>query len=158
MLFISLCVFWIILNSGLSIEIMLTGLFLCTTVYILSLKILKTSLKDDFAALLLLPEILLYLANLLYEITLSSLYVIKTVLSPKPDIDPELVEFDAGIKGKRAQYFYATSITLTPGTYSVGLRDGVFFVHNLDRRMHHAESSALLRRIKRIEVKLNDRT
>lgn len=156
MLFLSLFIFWIILNAELSFEIMLLGLFLCLAVYILSLKLLKKSLRDDFAELLHLPDFLLYLVHLLYEIILSSLYVIKTILSPVPDIDPGLVEFDGELKKKRTQYFYATSITLTPSTYSVGLRDGVFYVHNLDIRRHHAKNSSLLRRIRRIEEKLYD--
>lgn len=146
------------MNAELSLELMMLGLFLCLAVYIVSLKLLKKSLRSDFADLLMLPEFLLYFVHLIYEIILSSLYVIKVVLSPNLDIDPGLVEFDGELKKKKTQYFYATSITLTPSTYSVGLRDGVFYVHNLDIRRHHAESSGLLRRIRRIEGKLYDRT
>lgn len=158
MLFLALFIFWVILNACLSLEIIILGLALCSAVYILSLKLLKKSLRDDFGLLLLLPDILVYLLVLLYEITLSALFVMKVILSTNPDIDPGLVGFYAGIKDKKAGYFYATSITLTPSTYSVGLKDGVFFVHNLDKRKHHAESSALLSRIKRIEGKYYDRT
>lgn len=156
MLFLSLFIFWIILNAELSFEIMLLGLFLCLAVYILSLKLLRKSLKDDFAELLHLPCFLLYFSLLIYEIILSSLYVIKVVLSPKLNIDPGLVEFEAGLKKKKVQYFYATSITLTPSTYSVGLRDGIFYVHYLDRRRHDHQDCTLREKLKEIEGKLYD--
>lgn len=144
------------MNAELSLELMLLGLFLCLAVYIVSLKLLKKSLRSDFADLLMLPEFLLYFVHLIYEIILSSLYVIKVVLSPKMGIDPGLVEFDAELKEKKTQFFYATSITLTPSTYSVGLRDGVFYVHYLDRRRHSHESCALREKLKGIEGKLYD--
>lgn len=156
MLFLSLFIFWIILNAELNLEIMLLGLFLCLSIYVLTLKLLKKSLKEDFVELIHLPDFLLYFVHLIYEIILSSLYVIKVVLSPKMDIDPGLVEFDAELKKKKTQFFYATSITLTPSTYSVGLRDGVFYVHYLDKRRHSHESCALREKLKGIEGKLYD--
>ena len=52
------------------------------------------------------------------------------------DISPRIIRVRASQQTELAQVIYANSITLTPGTVSVDLRDGEVLVHAL-----HAEAA-----------------
>jgi multicomponent Na+:H+ antiporter subunit E len=53
------------------------------------------------------------------------------VLHPKMPINPRIVEFDSKLESNLAFTTLANSITLTPGTITVDIREGKYFVHAL---------------------------
>ena len=72
-----------------------------------------------------------YSGWLLLEIIKSNLYVAKLILSPSMRISPRVIRVKAGQKSEMGQVLYANSITLTPGTITLDLRDGKILVHAL---------------------------
>jgi multicomponent Na+:H+ antiporter subunit E len=72
-----------------------------------------------------------YLPYLGYQILRSNLEVAYLVLHPRLPISPRLVEFETPLKMEPAQVLLAQSITLTPGTITVDVRNGRFLVHSL---------------------------
>ena len=74
---------------------------------------------------------LFYLPYLLREIVLSNLHVAKTILSPSLPVQPQLVRIDVSQTTALGQVVHANSITLTPGTITLDVRDGSFLVHAL---------------------------
>ncbi|MED5371868.1 MAG: Na+/H+ antiporter subunit E [Myxococcota bacterium] len=76
-------------------------------------------------------RLLLYLPYLFKEILLSNLHVARVILSPKMPIKPQLIRVPCGPKTPLGQTLYANSITLTPGTITLDLRDGSLLVHAL---------------------------
>jgi multicomponent Na+:H+ antiporter subunit E len=74
---------------------------------------------------------LTYLPYLLWEIVLSNLHVAKTILSPSLPVQPQLVRVNVTQKTVLGQVVHANSITLTPGTITLDVRDGSFLVHAL---------------------------
>lgn len=76
-----------------------------------------------------------YLFWLLKEIILSSISVIKIVLSPHIFIRPSIGIVNSKELGNTGSIIYANSITLTPGTLSLKLCDGAILVHALDVSM-----------------------
>jgi len=68
---------------------------------------------------------------LLKEIALANVQIAKLILDPRLPIDPVVVRFDSRLASSLAQVLLANSITLTPGTFTIDVRDGVFTVHAL---------------------------
>ena len=77
----------------------------------------------------LIPRALLYCPWLLVEIIKSNLHVTRLILSPDLPIQPQLVRGPVSQKTDLGQVIYANSITLTPGTITLDLRDGHVLVH-----------------------------
>jgi len=78
----------------------------------------------------LVPRALLYSPWLFKEIFKANVDVAQRVLTPfEPDISPRL--FDTGVtqKSDLGRVIYANSITLTPGTVSIGVRGSYIVVH-----------------------------
>ena len=75
----------------------------------------------------------LYLPWLLVEIVKANLDVAGIVLSKEMPISPRLIRVKASQKSVLGQVIYANSITLTPGTISLDLRDGEILVHALTK-------------------------
>jgi len=74
-----------------------------------------------------------YVPWLLWEIVKANIAVAKIVINPKLPISPRLIRVKASQKTELAQVIYANSITLTPGTVTMDIRDGMVLVHALTR-------------------------
>ena len=102
------------------------------------------------------PRIVLYLPWLFKEIVVSNLAVARVILDPKLPIRPRVLRVKASQESEIAQVIYANSITLTPGTITLDVRDNHLLVHALteesaegllsgemDRRVTRLEGAAL---------------
>lgn len=76
-----------------------------------------------------------YLPWLFYQIILANLHVAKMVLHPRMPIEPAIIQFKTKLKSGISQTTLANSITLTPGTITVDIRDGKYFVHALTKKV-----------------------
>jgi multicomponent Na+:H+ antiporter subunit E len=76
-------------------------------------------------------RLVLYTPWLLWEIVKANLDVAKIILSPSMPISPRLIRVDVKQRTPLGQSLYANSITLTPGTISLDLRDDKILVHAL---------------------------
>lgn len=68
---------------------------------------------------------------LLKEVAVANVQIAKLILDPRLPIDPVVVRFDSRLEASLAHVLLANSITLTPGTFTIDVRDGVFTVHAL---------------------------
>ncbi len=93
-----------------------------------------------------------YLPWLFYQICLANIYVVKVALSPNLDdrIFPHIVKFRTKLKSEMAIATFANSITLTPGTITVHIHDGYFYVHALDISLGDALPGEMEERVARI--------
>lgn len=75
-----------------------------------------------------------YIPWLLYQIVLSNIHVAKVALHPKMKdlIDPHIIKFKTKLKKDLSLVTFANSITLTPGTITILIRDEYYYVHALD--------------------------
>ena len=71
---------------------------------------------------------------LLWQIVIANLEVFKLAFHPNvlEQINPKFITFNSPIKGELAQFIFAQSITLTPGTVTLSINDGVFKVHAIN--------------------------
>jgi multicomponent Na+:H+ antiporter subunit E len=67
-----------------------------------------------------------------WELLKSNLDVAKRVISPKLPINPGIVKVKTKLKTPLGRAFLANSITLTPGTLTVEMRDEYFYIHWID--------------------------
>ncbi|MBN2231486.1 MAG: Na+/H+ antiporter subunit E [Deltaproteobacteria bacterium] len=67
-----------------------------------------------------------------WQIVLSNIHVAKLVLSPRPPINPRIISFPTKLTNDLALVTFANSITLTPGTITLDLINGIFHVHAID--------------------------
>ena len=68
-----------------------------------------------------------------YEIVKANIDVTKQILSPSLPIAPTVFRLKASQRDELGQVIYANSITLTPGTVTMDIHDGVFTVHALHK-------------------------
>ena len=76
-----------------------------------------------------------YIPWLFYQIVLANLHVAYLALSPKMPIDPQIIRFDTKLESDISWVTLANSITLTPGTITMDIGNGEFFIHALDKKV-----------------------
>lgn len=72
---------------------------------------------------------ILYIFVFLWELIKSNLDVAMRVVSPKLKIKPGIVKVKTKLKSPLGRAFLANSITLTPGTLTVEMKDEFFYIH-----------------------------
>lgn len=70
---------------------------------------------------------------LLWQIVVSNLQMAAIVLRPRLDIDPVILRFEFPVDSPLAKTTLGNSITLTPGTYTLRIREREFVVHSINR-------------------------
>ncbi len=80
---------------------------------------------------------LLYVPWLLWEIAVANLHVARVILTPSLPIRPRLLRIRARQETNLGLVIFANSITLTPGTVTLDVRDRTLLVHALTQ--HSAE-------------------
>ena len=127
--------FWILLSGKFDLFHLTLGVLSSGLVALLSSDILMyDSKKNDRLAIAF--RFSCYVPWLLYQIVLSTLHVTFLALHPKMRdmIDPTIVTFKTKLKGDIARVALANSITLTPGTITIRIEDGIFYVHAISRK------------------------
>jgi len=76
-------------------------------------------------------RLLCYLPWLLLALAKANIQVAYTVLHIRMPIDPVLLRFRTTLHSEAAQVTLANSITLTPGTVTIDLKEGEYYVHAL---------------------------
>lgn len=132
-----LCFFalWIVLNGRWTTEIALFGLVFAAIAYAFTWKYMGYSPKVDAALVRRLPSAIRYGVRLLREIVKANLAVAGMILNQDFEPAPQLVQFDAPLMKSRHRVALANSITLTPGTITVDLRENHYLVHALDQSL-----------------------
>ncbi len=127
--------FWILLSGKFDLFHLTLGVLSSGLVSFLSADVLMydTAKNDRLATAF---RFFAYIPWLLYQIVLSTIHVAYLALHPKmlDQIDPTIVTFKTKLKSNIARVALANSITLTPGTITIRIEDGVFYVHAISRK------------------------
>ena len=78
---------------------------------------------------------IVYLPWLIRQIIQSNIHVASLVLRRKMPIDPRIITFKTKLETDISSVTLANSITLTPGTITMDIREGVFYVHALSKKV-----------------------
>ncbi len=86
-------------------------------------------------------RILAYLPWLVKQVVASNMDVAKVILTPKMPVFSHLIRVPASQKTTIGQVIHANTITLTPGTITLDVRDGELLVHALTKSAADPSSS-----------------
>ncbi len=127
-LFVLLFLIWVMLTGSLDTVNLLVGLVLAA---IFAIIFGKNSMV--FGKLRFTPRMfyytVLYLIVFVWELIKSNVNVALLVLSPSLPINPGIVKFKTKLKSPMGRMILANSITLTPGTITIDIKDDTFYIH-----------------------------
>lgn len=150
-----LLVFWFILSGKLTLEIAIFGVLVTCAVYAFACKSLEWSFSRELLLYRLAPRAILYILVLFVEIVKANAAVLPYIFGLRAP-DGVTVEFDSPLSGKTANAVLANSITLTPGTITVSVKDGHFTVHCLAPGFDTGlETSIFVRQLEKMEKTAN---
>lgn len=150
-MYILLFLFWILVNGKINLEITIIGLILCTLVYAFACFFLQFSFKKDLIYCKGLGLLIVYFFLLTVEVVKSNLNII-TLIWSKKEVEPKIRHFNVDLKSRFLRVIFANSITLTPGTISIDLKEDEYVVHALRYEyIDGIENSGLLKLLKKME-------
>lgn len=128
LLFASLLLFWALLNASLTPDVLVTGLFAALIIALLFRNNLAV-----FSELRVTPRALgtavLYFFFFIKELVKANLGVAKIVLAPALPLNPGIVKVRTRLQSRMGRLLLANSITLTPGTLTVDIKDEWLYIH-----------------------------
>lgn len=133
-------VVWLWLNGSLDQDVIWAGLGIVLILTLLFRR--QTAIFADFRfSPRALWATLGYVAFFLNELVKSNLKLAAIVLSPALPLKPGIVKVRTRLKSPMGRLMLANSITLTPGTLSVDLRDEWLYVHCVSMTTVEVESA-----------------
>nr|VFJ53396.1 MAG: multicomponent Na+:H+ antiporter subunit E [Candidatus Kentron sp. FM]VFJ55409.1 MAG: multicomponent Na+:H+ antiporter subunit E [Candidatus Kentron sp. FM]VFK09833.1 MAG: multicomponent Na+:H+ antiporter subunit E [Candidatus Kentron sp. FM] len=127
-LFALLFFFWVLLNGTLAIDVLVVGVLAALVISLLFRD--NLTLFSEFRAT---PRafgaMVRYLVYFFRELLASNIKIAGIVISPSMPIEPAIVKVRTHLKSRMGRLLLANSITLTPGTLSVELKDEWLYVH-----------------------------
>ena len=122
---------WLLLNASLSPVVMVSGLAAA-----LIIAIFFSARHPVFRDMKLNPKAVvyffIYIFVFIFELIKANLDVATRVISPSLPINPGIVEVKTRLKSKIGRLALANSITLTPGTLTVDIKEDSLFIHWID--------------------------
>ena len=154
-MFLLLTLLWIVFNGRFTIEVLLFGVAISGLICFFLVRFFGYSFRKELRALKILPDLIIYIFVLLFEIIKANFTVMKLILFKAREIEPVVVHFHTDLKSRYAKVLLANSITLTPGTITSSMHDDEYYVHCLDKKLGNGISdSVFVRRLKKMEAKL----
>jgi len=128
---IFLMLVWLAFTSTFAIQEVLIGLITSALISFLSIRLFTCCTLSIFHPVKIFYMIK-YLIVFLIALVQSNFDVARRVLTPSLPINPGIVKFKTKLKTNYSKMVLANSITLTPGTLSVDVKDDTFYIHWID--------------------------
>ena len=125
---IFLFLIWMGLTMSLSTQELTTGFIVSFIIALLYVKNYKSSDKFSFNPI----AYIIYLVVFLKNLVLSNWDVARRVIDPKLPINPGIVAIKTNLKKDYKKLMLANSITLTPGTITLDVKDDTLYIHWID--------------------------
>ncbi len=156
-MYLLLLLLWILLNGKFTLEILLFGVVITAAIYWFMCRFLEYDPRGDRTLAKNILPTLHYIGVLFGEIVKSSLAVLHFVLSPRIQIEPQIVVFTVPLKTDFLKTILANSITLTPGTITLQIDGDAFYVHALDYTLAEGiNQSVFLKILQGIEANMEN--
>ena len=134
MTFVMLFGFWVLLSGKYDLFHLALGVGCSLLIAYLTHDLLFANVRIGNARVIAM-RFFAYIPWLLYQIITSNIYVASVVLGPKQRVKPQIIRFKTKLESDISWVTLANSITLTPGTITMDIKDGEFFVHALDKKV-----------------------
>jgi multicomponent Na+:H+ antiporter subunit E len=130
-LWLTLFIIWLIANGTLASDTVIAGLVISAFI-----ALMFAAFSQVYSVVRWSPVViyhyLVYFAVFLVELVKANINVMRLVFSPRINIKPAIVEIKTELKSPIGRLALANSITLTPGTLVVDIKDDSLFVHCID--------------------------
>ncbi|HDP74311.1 MAG TPA: Na+/H+ antiporter subunit D [Bacteroidales bacterium] len=140
-LFVLLFLIWLLLTGTFELTSLVLGV---TIAGLFALNFGKNS--SVFGKFRLTPKVfvysLIYLFVIAWEIVKSNIDVALRVINPKLPINPGIVKIKTRLKSPMGRMILANSITLTPGTLTIDIKDDELYIHWIDVKTLDAEKAS----------------
>ncbi len=127
-LWLTLFIIWMIANATLAYDTVLAGVIICAII-----ALAFSTFARVYSVIRWSPQVLYYYLKYLVvffiELVKANVSVMRLVFSPRINIKPGIVEIKTGLKSPIGRLALANTITLTPGTLVVDIKDDSLFVH-----------------------------
>lgn len=132
--FLILFTFWVIWSGVFDAWHLSLGIISCIFITYISHDLIFEDKKLSTKNIIIAIRFTKYLLWLFYQIVLSNIHIAKLALHPrmKDYIDPHIIRFKTKLRKDFSLVTFANSIILTPGTITVLIREGQYFVHAID--------------------------
>ena len=130
-LFLILILTWWLL-SGYTINLLL-GLGFISVILVVWISKRMDKVDDDTHPISNVFVMFHYFPWLFIEIIKANFDVAIAIISKEKKWDPKLVEIKAGQTSEVGRVIFANSITLTPGTVTIGVEENTFTIHSLTK-------------------------
>ena len=143
---------WIIFNGRITAEITVIGLIISALMFAFICKFMGYHPQKEKIFYLRIFSFCGYLFVLIKEIIKANLTVFRLILTRKETIEPVIVIVHTNLRSEWSKVILANSITLTPGTITVSLRDNELTVHCLDKSLAEGmEDSIFVKMLEKME-------
>ena len=153
MLFLVYLLLWLVFAARFSVEVVVLGIIISAAIYWFAR--IHMGYKPNASLKILLRKVFLgirYILVLVWEAFKANISVLKIVFSRKVDVEQQIIYFRSDLKSDVAQTVLANSITLAPGSVTIALKDGLYYVHFLDSGFSEdIENSIFIRELRNIE-------
>jgi multicomponent Na+:H+ antiporter subunit E len=127
-LWLTLFIIWMIANATLAYDTVLAGVIISAII-----ALAFSAFARVYSVFRWSPQVLYYYLKYLVvffiELVKANVNVMRLVFSPRINIKPGIVEIKTGLKSPIGRLALANTITLTPGTLVVDIKDDSLFVH-----------------------------
>ncbi|MBR5406078.1 MAG: Na+/H+ antiporter subunit E [Lachnospiraceae bacterium] len=134
-MYAALFALWIIFNGRFTPEVAVIGLIVSAVIFLFICRFMDYSIRKEKMFYILIPWMLKYFMILLAEIVKANIKTASIILNPKMVPEPKIVTFKPDIRYGFLKVVLANSITLTPGTITINVEDGLYTVHCLDMEL-----------------------
>ncbi len=132
--FFILLIFWALLSGKYDTFHLTLGAICSIIIAYLTHELLFANVRVG-DTLLIVQRFITYIPWLVYQILLSNIHVAYLALSPKMPIEPQILRFSTKLESDISWVTLANSITLTPGTITMDIKEGEFLVHALSKKV-----------------------
>ncbi len=140
-LFVLLFLIWLMLTGSFEPVSLLTGFALAALFAFIFGKNSMVFGKLRFTPKMFLYSVL-YLLVFIRELIKSNINVAMRVISPSLPINPGIVKIKTRLKSPMGRLILANSITLTPGTLTIDIKDDTLYIHWIDVKTLDPEQAA----------------
>jgi multicomponent Na+:H+ antiporter subunit E len=152
-LLVGLAILWLVLSGHYAPMFLAFGLGSCLFTVWLCHRL--GSIDAEGVPVDLLPRLPGYMLWLLWQILKANVDVAARILRPGRHISPTMITLTAHQRTPLGQAVFANSVTLTPGTITVGLTDGQAEVHALSEAgSHDLDGGVIDQRVRALESRV----
>jgi len=127
-LWLTLFIIWLIANNTLALDSAIAGMVISAFI-----AMAFAAFSQVYSVVRWSPTViyyyLMYLSVFLIELVKANVSVMLLVFSPRINIRPAIVEIKTELKSPMGRLALANTITLTPGTLVVDIKDDSLFIH-----------------------------